>query len=153
MLTEQHWRFVCAPVAVANFIAETGETDLVTLQAAILHDTVEDTDCSIDEIAGLFGTEVSGVVDECTDEAGVSSFRSKQAQIKTCPNKSRRARTLSPCAMQYRSSRTLTPSLIGTTQTRSNWQTSYTTFCRSKRRSLSVGMLKERSATFSGRRR
>jgi hypothetical protein len=85
-----------SPVAVANFIAETGETDMVTLQAALLHDTVEDTDCSIAEIAGLFGPAVAGVVDECTDEAGVSSFRSKQAQIKTCPGKSQRARKSGP---------------------------------------------------------
>lgn len=84
------------PVAVANFIAETGETDIVVLQAAILHDTVEDTDTTIEELEQEFGPEVAKVVEECTDEPNVGSFRSKQAQVKTSPFKSSRARTSTP---------------------------------------------------------
>ena len=38
--------------------AEGGITQLVVLQAAILHDTVEDTDTSFDEIEQLFGATV-----------------------------------------------------------------------------------------------
>lgn len=37
-------------------------TDLVTLQGAILHDTVEDTDTSPEELTALFGPEVQQVV-------------------------------------------------------------------------------------------
>jgi hypothetical protein len=79
-----------------KFIAETGETDIVVLQAAILHDTVEDTDTTIEELEQEFGPEVAKVVEECTDEPNVGSFRSKQAQVKTSPFKSSRARTSTP---------------------------------------------------------
>ena len=38
------------------------------LQAALLHDTVEDTHTSLDEIGDRFGPEVRGMVDEMSDD-------------------------------------------------------------------------------------
>jgi guanosine-3',5'-bis(diphosphate) 3'-pyrophosphohydrolase len=44
--------------------SEAGIFDLNVLQAAILHDTVEDTDTTFDEIEKEFGKVVRGLVEE-----------------------------------------------------------------------------------------
>lgn len=49
---------------MANHLVECGITDPVTLCAAVLHDTVEDTDTTFKEIAEHFGAEVETVVRE-----------------------------------------------------------------------------------------
>ncbi|CED84321.1 peroxysomal citrate synthase [Phaffia rhodozyma] len=83
--------YINHPIGVANFIAETGETDIVVLQAAILHDVVEDTECTIDEIELHFGPEVAKVVDECSDDTTLSACARKLAQVETAGHKSKRA--------------------------------------------------------------
>ena len=50
------------PIAVANFLASTGITDMDVLQAAVLHDTVEDTHTTIEEITRKFGARVASIV-------------------------------------------------------------------------------------------
>jgi (p)ppGpp synthase/HD superfamily hydrolase len=47
---------------VANILSTYGVTHLPTLQAAVLHDTVEDTDTTVEEIAAEFGEEVARIV-------------------------------------------------------------------------------------------
>lgn len=42
--------------------------DIDTLQGAVLHDTVEDTDTTLDEIEQEFGPAVRQIVAECTDD-------------------------------------------------------------------------------------
>ncbi|HEX6909457.1 MAG TPA: HD domain-containing protein, partial [Longimicrobium sp.] len=44
-------------IAVAELLARSGVDDVVTLQAALLHDTVEDTDTTPEELAARFGPE------------------------------------------------------------------------------------------------
>ena len=56
-------------------------TDLATLEAAILHDTVEDTDTTFDEIEEHFGLEVRKLVEEVSDDKNLSRDERKQAQI------------------------------------------------------------------------
>ncbi|RUO96178.1 guanosine-3',5'-bis 3'-pyrophosphohydrolase MESH1-like protein, partial [Jimgerdemannia flammicorona] len=41
--------YIVHPIGVARLLGEAGVTDLATLQAAVLHDTVEDTDTSFEE--------------------------------------------------------------------------------------------------------
>jgi hypothetical protein len=48
---------------VANILSTYGVTHLATLQAAVLHDTVEDTDTDLEEIAREFGDEVARIVE------------------------------------------------------------------------------------------
>lgn len=48
---------------MANILSTYGVTHLATLQAAVLHDTVEDTDTDIEEIAREFGDEVARIVE------------------------------------------------------------------------------------------
>lgn len=62
----QQTPYINHPIGVADILAnEAGVTDdLIVLQAAILHDTVEDTETTFEEIEGLFGKEVVQVVRE-----------------------------------------------------------------------------------------
>ncbi|PPJ43236.1 MULTISPECIES: bifunctional (p)ppGpp synthetase/guanosine-3',5'-bis(diphosphate) 3'-pyrophosphohydrolase [unclassified Pseudoxanthomonas] len=76
--------YITHPVAVAGVLAELG-MDAETLIAAILHDTIEDTPLTGEEIAGEFGANVAELVDGVTkldklkfrdrQEAAAESFR------------------------------------------------------------------------------
>ena len=76
--------YITHPVAVAGILAELG-LDAETIIAAILHDTLEDTQLSRAELAGEFGETVAELVDGVTkldkmnfgsrQEADAESFR------------------------------------------------------------------------------
>ncbi|MHA6794898.1 RelA/SpoT family protein [Pseudonocardia bannensis] len=57
--------YITHPLAVATILAELG-MDTITLVAALLHDTVEDTDYSLDRLRTDFGDEVAHLVDGVT---------------------------------------------------------------------------------------
>ncbi|MGW0517300.1 RelA/SpoT family protein [Crossiella sp. NPDC003009] len=57
--------YITHPLAVATILAELG-MDTITLVAALLHDTVEDTDYSLDALSKEFGDEVAHLVDGVT---------------------------------------------------------------------------------------
>ena len=57
--------YITHPVAVAQILVDLG-MDLATINAALLHDTVEDTGLSIQVIAKEFGDEVASLVDGVT---------------------------------------------------------------------------------------
>ncbi|MBP2229157.1 (p)ppGpp synthase/HD superfamily hydrolase [Azospirillum agricola] len=78
---------------VALLVAEaTGGADPVVVIAALLHDTLEDTDASYEEIERLFGPEVVKVVAETTDDKRMSKAERKQHQIDAAPTASTRAK-------------------------------------------------------------
>ena len=80
---------------VAHLLAEaTGGQDAVLVIAAVLHDTVEDTETTAQEIAELFGAEVAGLVAEVTDDKSLPKATRKRLQVETTPRKSTRARML-----------------------------------------------------------
>ncbi|WRT67841.1 uncharacterized protein IL334_004815 [Kwoniella shivajii] len=83
--------YINHPIAVANYLSSTGVTDVRVLQAAVLHDTVEDTHTTIEEIAQLFGTDVARIVDECTDDTLLSGQQRKNEQLRSAPYKSKEA--------------------------------------------------------------
>ena len=56
--------------------------------AAILHDTVEDTDHNIEEIAARFGAEVAGYVAEVTDDSTLDRVEQRRRQVEDAPHKS-----------------------------------------------------------------
>jgi GTP diphosphokinase / guanosine-3',5'-bis(diphosphate) 3'-diphosphatase len=70
--------YIQHPLAVATILADLGLDD-VTLAAALLHDAVEDTGVSLDDIVKDFGSEVAAIVDGVTKLDRVS-FDSKEAQ-------------------------------------------------------------------------
>ncbi|WP_315579908.1 bifunctional (p)ppGpp synthetase/guanosine-3',5'-bis(diphosphate) 3'-pyrophosphohydrolase [uncultured Actinomyces sp.] len=57
--------YITHPVAVATILAEVGMTS-PTLAAALLHDTVEDTDYSLDQLTADFGPAIAQLVDGVT---------------------------------------------------------------------------------------
>ncbi len=57
--------FITHPLAVTTILAELGMTE-VTLVAALLHDTVEDTDYTLAQLTHEFGEEIALLVDGCT---------------------------------------------------------------------------------------
>jgi len=85
--------YINHPIGVANFITEIGKiNDLATIQAALLHDTVEDTDTKLDEIEKEFGTEVKDIVAEVTDNKSLPKAQRKKLQIENAPHKSKKAK-------------------------------------------------------------
>jgi GTP pyrophosphokinase len=68
--------FVSHSVAVATILAEQ-QMDSTTIAAALLHDVVEDSDVSLDEIRRDFGSEVADLVDGLTKLSGLT-FRSAE---------------------------------------------------------------------------
>ena len=57
--------YITHPLAVATILADLGMTS-ATLAAALLHDTVEDTAYSLDQLRGDFGDEIASLVDGVT---------------------------------------------------------------------------------------
>jgi GTP pyrophosphokinase len=57
--------YITHPIAVANILADLG-MDVPTIMAALLHDTIEDTDVTYDDVRALFGESIADVVDGVT---------------------------------------------------------------------------------------
>jgi guanosine-3',5'-bis(diphosphate) 3'-pyrophosphohydrolase len=74
--------YVTHPIAVAQILAERN-MDLVCLQTALLHDTVEDTGCSIEEIAARFGNEVAHCVGGVTKLGKVKLYSREERQAES----------------------------------------------------------------------
>ncbi len=79
-------------IEVATILARNGVTDRTALLAAILHDTIEDTNTTADELAELFGPEVRDVVLEVTDDKSLPKKVRKELQVAHAPTLSRAAR-------------------------------------------------------------
>ncbi len=86
--------YINHPIQVANLLVQNGEDDVALLSAALLHDTIEDTETSEEEIRNHFGDEVLSLVLEVTDNKNLPSDMRKQQQIKCAPHASRRAKAL-----------------------------------------------------------
>ena len=79
-------------LSVAEVLTRHGIEDITTLQAALLHDTIEDTETSPDELDYLFGSEVLSVVLEVTDDKSLDKAERKRIQIEKSPHLSDRAK-------------------------------------------------------------
>lgn len=78
--------YINHPIGVANILTEEANiSDLIVIQAAILHDTVEDTDTSLEEIEDKFGKKVRDIVDEVTDDKSLPKLERKRLQIEHAP--------------------------------------------------------------------
>jgi guanosine-3',5'-bis(diphosphate) 3'-pyrophosphohydrolase len=87
--------YINHPIAVATVLAvEGGVTDEATLIAAILHDTVEDTQTTYSELEQKFGAEVTGLVRELTDDKSLEKAERKRLQIEHAPHASPRAKEI-----------------------------------------------------------
>jgi guanosine-3',5'-bis(diphosphate) 3'-pyrophosphohydrolase len=71
--------FIVHPVGVARICAGM-RLDTETLCAALLHDTVEDTSASIEEVRERFGDEIAAIVDGVTKLTGITFQSRDEAQ-------------------------------------------------------------------------
>ena len=87
--------YINHPIEVADILARIGGVDDVTvLQAALLHDTVEDTQTSPDELDREFGSAVRTLVEEVTDDKTLPKSERKRLQIEHAPHLSPRAKLI-----------------------------------------------------------
>ncbi|KAJ8673931.1 hypothetical protein QAD02_005193 [Eretmocerus hayati] len=85
--------YINHPIGVANILVQEGNVyDPAVIVAAVLHDTVEDTDTSLDEIEELFGKEVRGIVAEVSDDTTLPRQERKRLQIVHAPTSSHQAK-------------------------------------------------------------
>ena len=85
--------YINHPIAVAEVLSRIGGiTDLPTLQAALLHDTIEDTETSPQELEKHFGHEVCMVVQELTDDKRLPKEERKRLQVEHAPSYSKAAK-------------------------------------------------------------
>ena len=79
---------------VARRLAEVRPDDETLILGAILHDVVEDTSGTREEIASLFGEDVASLVMEVTDDKSLPKARRKELQVKHVPHLSDAAKRL-----------------------------------------------------------
>ena len=86
--------YINHPLAVANVLANevVGISDEVAITAALLHDTIEDTETSPQEIERNFGDVVLGVVLEVSDDKSLPKKDRKRLQIEHAGSISRSAK-------------------------------------------------------------
>ena len=87
--------YVNHPLEVANLLANVGKVDdYDILIAAVLHDTVEDTETTAEELTALFGERVCGMVLEVTDDKSLPKPERKLKQIEHAPHLSEGAKQI-----------------------------------------------------------
>jgi len=85
--------YINHPIALANVLAnEAGIDDERVLIAGVLHDTIEDTETSEQELVREFGQEIASIVMEVTDDKSLPKADRKRLQIEHAPAISRRAK-------------------------------------------------------------
>jgi len=87
--------YINHPIEVANILWTVGGVyDEMTIIAAILHDTIEDTDTTPEEIRLGFGEDVLALVMEVSDDKNLPKPERKQNQINHSPHLSWRAKQI-----------------------------------------------------------
>ena len=85
--------YINHPIALANvLVSEGGVDDPVVLSAALLHDTVEDTETTTAELREAFGEKIAAIVGEVTDDKNLLKAERKRLQIEHAAHISREAK-------------------------------------------------------------
>ena len=84
--------YINHPIQLAYILVQADIEDPVVLAAALLHDTIEDTKTSLDELEIVFGYEIANIVAECSDDKSLGKLERKQAQIDHAAHISRKAK-------------------------------------------------------------
>lgn len=69
-------KYIIHPVEVANILAEL-ELDVESIAAGLMHDVVEDTEVTNDQMVSMFGEEIAGLVDGVT-KLGMIAYKTKE---------------------------------------------------------------------------
>ena len=80
-------------IEVLDLVAHSGGgSDTEVLQAAVLHDVVEDTSVTAEDLAQAFGARVASIVHENSDDMSLPKTERRRARIAAMPLKSKEAR-------------------------------------------------------------
>jgi (p)ppGpp synthase/HD superfamily hydrolase len=82
-------------IEVAQLVAGSSEwLDVNLVMAGLLHDTIEDTGTTAEELEQLFGSDIAGLVVEMTDDKSLPKEVRKTLQVESAPHKSVRAQVI-----------------------------------------------------------
>ncbi len=85
--------YINHPIALANVLVREGEvTDADVLAAALLHDTVEDTQTTPAELRAAFGPAIAAIVEEVTDDKSLPKAERKRLQVEHAATMSAQAK-------------------------------------------------------------
>lgn len=85
--------YINHPISLANILCNEGHvTDTETICSALLHDTVEDTETTADELEQVFGKSIRNIVMDVTDDKTLPKAARKQAQIDLAAHISEKAK-------------------------------------------------------------
>lgn len=70
------------PLAVAGLLSQQGFGETI-IAAALLHDTVEDTSLTIEEIRRFFGPEVTTLVSEMSEDPRIGSYPARKSEARS----------------------------------------------------------------------
>jgi len=85
--------YINHPIALANVLVLEGAVDdPAVLSAALLHDTVEDTQTTPAELREAFGEKIAAIVEEVTDDKDLPKAERKRLQIEHAAHISREAK-------------------------------------------------------------
>lgn len=81
--------YINHPLALAAILVGEGHVeDAEVIAAALLHDTVEDTETTLEELNARFGPRVAGIVAEVTDDTSLPKAERKALQVARAAHKS-----------------------------------------------------------------
>jgi guanosine-3',5'-bis(diphosphate) 3'-pyrophosphohydrolase len=78
--------YINHPIEVMNLICKAGILDVDVLIGGVLHDTVEDTNTTYEEIKNKFGLKIANIVDDVTDNKSLPKIERKKLQIMHASN-------------------------------------------------------------------
>lgn len=85
--------YINHPIALADLLVNAGDIDDITvLAAAILHDTIEDTETTADELEREFGSEITAAVLAVSDDKTLDKAERKRLQIEHAASLTRTAK-------------------------------------------------------------
>jgi GTP diphosphokinase / guanosine-3',5'-bis(diphosphate) 3'-diphosphatase len=85
--------YINHPLGLAHILcSEAGVTDVRVLAAALLHDTIEDTETKAEELEREFGPAVAAIVIEVTDDKELPKQERKRLQVEKAASKSNEAK-------------------------------------------------------------
>ena len=84
--------YINHPIALASLLKRQGIDDVAVLCAALLHDTLEDTETTFEELRTLFGEPIAMIVAEVSDDKTLPKAERKRLQVAHAGSSSHRAR-------------------------------------------------------------
>jgi guanosine-3',5'-bis(diphosphate) 3'-pyrophosphohydrolase len=85
--------YINHPISLVSILAvEAAIDDPEVLCAALLHDTIEDTETTTEELTEMFGSAIASIVVEVTDDKSLPKEERKRLQIEHAPHLSPKAR-------------------------------------------------------------